>query len=137
MPYGIVGVVYAALYSLVTHVHGIVTCFWYRGLIGDTAQVLVTLFRLCHTGRTSPERILLIHIDTWVESKALQVCLLPSVTADFLLITALRRVVVYDHLVALPVSLSGHEHDGPSLLQHGYQVGCNDSRSEQVFTGSE
>ena len=46
-------------------------------------------------------------------------------------------VVVYNHLVALPVALTGRPHHGTRILEHGHEIGDDDGLGKQVLGGAE
>ena len=53
------------------------------------------------------------------------------------LMVAQWRVVVDNHLMALPVALARGEHDGASALEHRNKIGYHDGLSEEVLSGAK
>ena len=52
-------------------------------------------------------------------------------------IAALWCVVIYNHLVSLPIALTGCEHNGTRPFEHRDEVGGDDGLCKEVLTGTE
>ena len=70
MPHGVVGIVDAALYRLITHVDGILASLGDIREPGDGALHMGIVDGTCLTGRTSLERILMFLVAAFVEGEA-------------------------------------------------------------------
>ena len=140
MPYGIMSIVDATGYGLITDIDGITACLGNGGQIGGDTFVMTVLDRLYLAHGTGQERILSVEIETVVESEACGVGFLPIVCAmRFLINTSVTFgcVVIDNHLTALPVALTGCEHNGTGTFQHRNQIRNDNGLGEQILTCSE
>ena len=62
VPYGVVGIVNAALNGLVADIDGILACLGNGGLVGNGAVLRLVGCRLSHTGRAGLEGVLTVNI---------------------------------------------------------------------------
>ena len=120
MPHGVVGVVDAARHSLIAHIDGVVSFFGNRGLIGNLIVVRATAGCLRHTGCACYEGILTVYIRPIMKGKAGLWRLLPRLAVAGLDVVhqVLVVIVVDNHLMALPVTLSWCEDNGTGILEH-------------------
>ena len=140
MPHSVTGIVDASRYCLVTHIDGIATSLRDGGQIGSHTLVALVIYGLNLAHTTCHEGILTIEIETIVEGESCRIGFCPMVHTLCLLIhtsVASWRVVIYNHLLALPVSFTGCKHDSPSTLQHRDEIRHHDGLGEQILTGAE
>ena len=136
MPDDVVGIVDAAPDGLVAHIDGIAPCLWDGGLPGDGALLSAFSSNLSPTGCSCTEWILVVKIGTSMIGETHGVGSLPEMCTTDLMV-AQWRVVVDNHLMALPIALARCEHDGASALKHRDEIGYHDGLSEEVLGGTE
>ena len=134
MDNGVAGIVDAGGKGLITHVDSIAACLWNVGLIADGAELVFVLGCLCHTRRTCREGILSVLIVSLVSGKSALLGRRPPMGTVGLVVGGCQLVIVYNHLIPLPVALTRREHHGSCILEHWHEKGNHDGLGEQVFT---
>ena len=132
---GVVGVVGAAFYCLVAYIYGVFAGFRNVGLVGGFAGGLV-LCRHGHACRASHEGVFAVVVDSMPRGKTSQWRCSP-VFAVVLLVVVVRRVVVYNDLICLPVAFARCVDHCSGVLEHRDEVWHHDGLCEQIFGRSE
>ena len=90
--------------------------------------------RACRKG------ILVVHVGSGVPAESLGRAVFPLAVAVAVLQIALAgggRIVVYNHLVGLPVALPRRKDVGPGVFEHRDEKGYHDGGCKQVFGGAK
>ena len=128
-------IAYALGYSLIAHVYGVATRLLYGWLIRRPR--LVAFLRCSHHACCALlERILAVAIHAAMESEATFFGSAPFLATVVLNISVLT-VVVYYHLIALPVALARCVDHSAGVLEHRNEIRHNDSLCKEVFVGAE
>lgn len=128
-------IAYALGYSLIAHVYGVATRLLYGWLIRRPR--LVAFLRCAHHACCALlERILAVVIHAAMESEATFFGSAPFLATVVLYVSS-RPVVVYYHLIALPVALARCVDHSAGVLEHRNEIRHNDSLCKEVFVGAE
>ena len=120
MPYGIMGIIDTALYSLIAYIDSIATFFGNIGLIGYLTKLTTIATHLRLSGCSGLKGILVVYIGLRMIGKASRIGLRPRVMTATDFAIAQRCIVIDNHFLALPVTLTRGENYGASLLEHRY-----------------
>ena len=139
VPHGVMGIVNAAVNSLIADVDGIASSLRYGWLVGNHAVLRFAGRRFGHAGRACRKGVLAVNIVAAMKGKALDVCRHPRMPIARLLIAyeAVVVVIVDNDLMSLPVAFTGRIDNGSCPFEHGYEVGHDNGLSKQVFVSGK
>ena len=124
--------------TLVAYVDSILACFGQVGLIAYLAMVFL-LGGFCLPYSSVGKGILIVFIKSSSGCETYGITVFPFFTIDGLnIIRAFEGIIVVDdHFMLLPVTLTWSEDNGSGILQHGYEVGHHDGLREEVLGSAE
>ena len=137
MPYSISGIVGTAFYGLIAYIDSISPSLGDIRLVAYRALVVMVLGGLDDSCRSCLEGVLVVDIVPLMESESGKWGELPVLVDGMFCISCGYGVVVYDHLILLPVALTGSKHHSSCLFQHRDEIRHNDSLGKEILAGTE
>ena len=137
VPYSITGIVSTAFDCLIAYINSIFPSFGDVGLITYRALVIMMFCSLDDTCCSRLKGILIIDIVSLMESESGKWGLLPVLVIGMFCISCGYRVIVYYHLILLPVAFTRGEHHSSCFLQHRDEIRHYYCLSKEILAGTK